>query len=60
MGNLNQNGMQELSAAELQNTEGGFIWQILAQAGVTLLITEWESTKQAAIDAWQGNYDPPN
>jgi hypothetical protein len=60
MENLSQNGIRELSAAELQNTEGGFMWQILVQAGITLLISEWESTKKAAKDLWNFEFDPPN
>lgn len=59
MGNLNQNGIQELSAAELQKTEGGF-WQVLAGAGIGLLISEWESTKKAARDLWNFEYDLPD
>lgn len=59
MNQLNQNGMQELSAAELQNIEGGIVWRTLLQAGITLLIREWDSTKQAAVDAWNGEYNPP-
>lgn len=59
MENLNQNGIQELSAAELQNTEGGFIWQVLAGAGIGLLINEWESTKKAAVDLWNFEFNPP-
>ena len=51
--------MQELSAAELQNIEGGIVWRTLLQAGITLLIREWDSTKQAAVDAWNGEYNPP-
>ncbi|MCF6242198.1 MAG: hypothetical protein L3J74_12740 [Bacteroidales bacterium] len=26
---------------------------------VFLLVTEWESTKQAVKDAWNNNYNPP-
>lgn len=60
MRNLNQNGIQELSAVELQDTEGGFFGQVLAAAAVGLLISEWESTKKAAVDLWNFEYDPPN
>jgi hypothetical protein len=59
MENLNQNGIQELSAAELQKANGGFIWPILAGAAVGLLISEWEATKKAAVDLWNFEYDPP-
>ena len=59
MRNLNQNGVRDLSTAELQNTEGGFILRTLAQAGIGLLINEWESTKKAARDLWNFEYDPP-
>jgi hypothetical protein len=59
MENLNQNGIQELSAAELQNTEGGFFWQVLTAAAIGLVITEWESAKKAAVDLWNFEYDSP-
>jgi len=59
VGNLNQNGMQELTASELQTIDGGFILRVLAQAGVALLINEWESTKKAAVDLWNFEFNPP-
>jgi hypothetical protein len=59
MENLNQNGMQELTAGELQTIDGGFILRVLAQAGVVLLINEWESTKKAAVDLWNFEFNPP-
>jgi hypothetical protein len=59
MENLNQNGIQELNASELQTIDGGFILRVLAQAGIGLLITEWESTKKAAVDLWNFEFNPP-
>ncbi len=60
MENLNYNEIQYLSDTELQQTEGGFIWPTLAGAGISLLISEWESTKKAARDLWNFEFNPPN
>ena len=51
--------MLEMDAAELQTTNGGAFWPALVGAGIGLFINEWESTKQAAIDLWNFEYDPP-
>ncbi len=58
MNQSNHYKMHELNTAELCSIEGG-IWRTLMQAGITLLISEWDSTRQAAVDAWCGVYDPP-
>jgi len=51
--------MQEMDAAEMQITNGGALWQTLLGVGITLFISEWESTKSAARDLWNLEYDPP-
>jgi len=50
----------ELSGAELRQISGGVLWQALLITGIGLLISEWESTKDAVVDAWNGTYDPPD
>jgi len=51
--------MQEMDAAELQTTNGGAIWPALVGVGIGLLVDEWESTKRAARDLWNFEYNPP-
>ncbi|MEX0981428.1 MAG: hypothetical protein WD577_01770 [Bacteroidales bacterium] len=51
--------IQEMDAAELKMTNGGSFWPALVGAGISLLINEWESTKKAAMDLWNFEYDPP-
>ncbi len=48
--------LSELSEEEL-DISGGH-WLIGLGAG--LLLREWESTKQAAIDLWNYDYNPPS
>ena len=59
MEKVTHGNMQEMDAAELQTTNGGAFWPTLVGAGIGLLINEWESTKRAAVDAWNGAYNPP-
>ncbi len=59
MEKTNYGNMQEMDVAELQTTNGGAIWTTLVGAGINLLVGEWESTKKAAMDLWNFEYDPP-
>ena len=59
MKNLEVFGVQELNAEEMRNQNGGVWIEAGVFALIGLLVTEWESTKQAAKDAWNGVYNPP-
>jgi hypothetical protein len=59
MNELKLIGIAELNSSELIETNGGAIWYRIVEFGFRLLIDEWESSKQAAIDAWNGDYNPP-
>ncbi|MCF6242196.1 MAG: hypothetical protein L3J74_12730 [Bacteroidales bacterium] len=50
-------GVQELDAKEIKGVNGGCGEWCVALA--LFLASEWEATKQAAIDAWNGTYNPP-
>jgi len=38
---------------------GGWLLPVTISLLAKLLIDEWDTTKKAATDAWNGNYDPP-
>lgn len=55
---LTQLGLIEIPRSESNQISGGWVSEtIRILAG--LLIIEWDTTKKAAVDAWNGNYDPP-
>jgi hypothetical protein len=59
MNELKLIGIEELNSFELSETNGGSFWYRIVEIGIGFLIDEWDSTKQAAIDAWNGDYNPP-
>ena len=57
--NLNELGVQEMDAKEMKNMGGGAWLEAGVLVVVGILVSEWESTKQAVEDAWNGVYNPP-
>jgi hypothetical protein len=55
---LTQLGLIDIPYSAACQINGGWILVPIQLLGV-LLITEWESTKRAAVDAWNGTYNPP-
>ena len=51
-------GLVDIPRSESGKINGGWLLPTVLFLA-TLLVHEWESTKKAAVDAWNGSYNPP-
>ncbi len=52
-------GLTEIPRTVSKQINGGWFLPIAVGLLAKLLIDEWDTTKRAAVDAWNGNYNPP-
>lgn len=56
---LKEGRLEVLNPVDCEQIRGGYVAPILLGGVIRLLIEEWPTTKQAAVDAWNGTFNPP-